>query len=335
VRDLRRPVFALALLTLGLVGAQPVAAQGGLAGRLGDPRSGSPSATPSAPAAPTESPDELTVPEPPGSVRAQQAEPRYPIPTPEQAARALEDEPSIRIPSRVTTRLRSLDAHLTALGARGGANVVNAVLSLLTGGLSITLGALRSPNDDAMSIYLYVYGGTAAIRGVLDFALTPNAQGAAITYQHMPMSTTAEVRERLEYGERALGGVAEQSLIARVLDGSLNMAAGVAVVPIFFAERDFGDLQPLDYFVLIGAGVSVVSGIITLASTSSAEQRWSSYQELRERLRRERREELEASGERARVDEDELAAAPPPSGDLRLSVAPSPTGFLGGLSLTF
>jgi hypothetical protein len=279
--------------------------------------------------------DALAVPPPPGSPAADSAQVRYPIPTPEQAARAAEDEPSIRIPSRVTTRLRSLDANLQALGARGGANAVNAVLSLLTGGLSITLGALRSPNDDAMSIYLYVYGGTAAVRGVLDFALTPNAQAAAITYQHMPMTSPEEVRERLEYGERALSGIAEQSLIARVLDGSLNMAAGVAVVPIFFAERDFGDLQPLDYFVLIGAGVSIVSGIITLVSTSSAEQRWGAYQELRERLRRERREELEAAGEGS-AEEDELALTPPSDGgDLQVSVSPSPAGFFGGFSLSF
>lgn len=290
--------------------------------------------TPAAPSEPSE--DELAVPEPPGSQRLAESEVRYPIPTPEGVALAA-DEPSLRIPSRVTTRLRALDANLQALGARGGGNVVNAVLSLLTGGLAITLGALRSPNDDAFSVYLYVYGGTAALRGVLDFALTPNAQAQAITYQHMAMSTPAEVRERLEYGERALSGLAEQTLIARVLDGSLNMAAGVAVVPIFFAERDFGSLQPVDYFILIGAGVSIVSGIITLATTSPAEQRWSAYQELRERLRRERREELQASdGERAAHEEDELALAPPADeGGVRFTLAPAATGFFGGLSLTF
>src|SRR5690606_38025405 len=130
---------------------------------------------------------------------------------------SLGEEPSIRIPSRITTRPRALDASLSALAARGGGNIVNAVLSLLTGGLSITLGALRTNPLDEMSVYLYVYGGTAALRGVLDFALTPNAQGPAITYQHMPMTTREEVRTRLEYGERALSGLAEQSLIARVV----------------------------------------------------------------------------------------------------------------------
>lgn len=303
------------------------------------PRAGEP---PSEVPAGEETTGALEIPPPPGSAAAAADEVRYPIPTPGDVA---PEEPRIRIPSRVTTRLRSLDANLQALAARGGSNVVNAVLSLLTGGLSITLGAVRPNPVDEMSIYLYVYGGVAAARGVLDFALTPNAQGAAITYQHMPMTSQEEVEARLAYGERALSGLAEQSLIARVLDASLNLAAGVAVVPIF-AAKEFAITDPLDYFVLIGAGVSIVSGIITLASSSAAEQRWSAYQELRERLREERRDELAREGDRepdeGELDEDELALLDayllrPSSGasSLRVGLAGAPAGGMASLSLTF
>lgn len=332
-------VLAAALVVLG---ASPAGAQTGMARRLGSPAGEQ--AAPAEAELPVPAPaEQVDVPEPPGSHQIREDEIRYPVPTAEAAARAAE-EPSIRIPSRITTRLRSLDANLQVLGARGGGNIVNAVLSLLTGGLAITLGALRSNPTDETSIYLYVYGGTAAVRGVLDFVLTPNAQGAAITYQHMPMTNAEEVRARLAYGEAALAGLAEQSLIARVLDASLNMAAGVIVVPIFLAPKGFTIGDPLDYFVLIGAGVSIISGIITLASTSPAEQRWSAYQQLRERLRQERSEEREQErdgpAQTSREDDDEAhdAAAlllPPPRTQLHVSAAPSPHGAFAGLSLTF
>jgi len=271
---------------------------------------------------------DVDVPAPPGAPE-EEAELRYPVPDEDEplpSVGASDEEPSVRIPSRVTTRLRALDANLRALAARGGANVVNAVLSFVTAGLTITLGALSEPADDALSIYLYVYGGAMAARGVLDLVLTPNAQGASITYQHMPMGDHAEVQARLDYGEAQLRSLAEQSLTARILDASLNMAAGVAVIPIYLAASDLRFDQPLDYFILIGAAVGVVSGIITLASTSPAEQRWSAYQELKERLEREAEEEESA------------ALAPIPSAvapRLAFDLAPTLGGGYGALSVAF
>ncbi|MGE0790202.1 MAG: hypothetical protein AB7S26_31295 [Sandaracinaceae bacterium] len=258
--------------------------------------------------------DELTVPEPPGA-HADDGEVDYPLPTPE-LTEPMPDAPTVRIPSRVTTRLRALDASLRSLAARGGGNIVNAVLSMLTGGLSVTLGAFAA---EPMNIYLYVYGGAAAARGVLDLALTPDASGAAITYQHMPMTDEREVEARLRFGEEALSSLAEQALIARIVDASLNMSAGVAIVPIYLAPNDFEISDPLDYFVLIGAGVSIVSGIIALASSSSEEQRWSAYQELRSRLEAEHREE---DGEPV---DGELSESVPTSPSA--AVRPSPLGL--------
>jgi hypothetical protein len=253
----------------------------------------------------------------PGSVPAV-PDIRYPVPPPGGPA-AAPRAASVRIPSRITTRLRALDAHLSALGARGGGNVVNAILSLVTGGVTITLGALTP--DEGLAAYLYIYGGVSATRGLLDLFLRPNASGQAVRYSMMPMTTREEVRERLRFGEDALSGVAERALIARVLDGSLNLASGVAVVPVVLARDNFAFDEALDYFVLIGAAVSVVSGIVTLVSSSAEEQRWGAYQQLRERLREERAREL---GEAAAAEEDDLALL---EGGPRLSVAASPVGF--------
>lgn len=269
---------------------------------------------------------DLDVPAPPGA-SGEVPDVRYPVPTPAGVAEAADDdEPSIRISSRITTRLRALDANLRALAQGGGANVVNAVLSMLTGGLAITLGALRDTPADPMSIYLYVYGGSSAVRGVLSLVLAPDASDAAITYQHMPMTTVTQVEERLEYGERELRSLADRALIARVLDASINMAAGVAVVPIYLANTNFTIVSPLDYFILIGAGVSIISGVITLASTSSEERRWSAYARLRDRLEEERIEE--------RQDGDEGVARAPES-RWRVALSPTPSGAFGGFTLAF
>lgn len=322
---------AIALLLAPLaVTASPAQAQG-VAQQLGSP-DGAAQPTETADTPPSDA--ELAVPAPPGAASEPEDDVRYPIPTPLEVARSEASEPSIRISSRVTTRLRALDANLRSLALRGGGNVVNAVLSLLTGGLAITLGALKEPNDDAMSIYLYVYGGAAAARGILDLVLTPNAEGVAITYQHLPMTTASEVQERIRFGERALSGLAEQSLIARVVDASLNMAAGIAVVPIYLAPNNFEITDPLDYFILIGAGVSLISGIITLASTSAAEQRWGAYQELRDRLERERAsEQADAEAPVDPIDEDEFVMPWNPVESWRLAFAPTPNGGFAGFTL--
>ncbi len=272
------------------------------------------------PGAATPEPSASSIPQPPG-FRADVPDVLYPIASPEEVAVAATEE-TIRISSPVTTRLRALDANLRALGNRGGGNVVNAVLSMLTGGLAITLGALKDDPTDWMSVYLYVYGGAAAARGVLELVLNPNASGVAITYQHMPMTTHAQVRERLAYGEQQLSTLAEQALIARVLDASINMAAGVAVVPIYLAPNNFEISNPLDYFILIGAGVSLVSGIISLASSSSQEQRWQAYQALRDRL----------AEEEDSADEP-MAYTPRPIWEVAAS--PGPGGGYAGVHLTF
>ncbi len=330
-------------LVLGAVDHHALA-QPGVAGRLGSPTGGAHQPPPPPPAPVTGRPPslEVPIPPPPGAVLAPEPEVRYPIPSPEEAAAA--EEPRVRIPSRITTRLRSIDANLQALAARGNGSMVNGVVWLVAGGVSITVGALRNPNDDALSAYLYVFGGLSAARGIFDFLLSPNAQSAAITYEHMPMTTAAEVRDRLEFGERALSGLAEQSLIARVVDASLSLAAGVGVLPIYLAPTGFAFADPLDYFVMLAAGASIVSAVVTLASTAPAEQRWAAYRRLRDRLRSERREEIRRNGQDD-GDEDvdrELAAEaealllrPDPGPSFQLSIAPAPGGAFAGATVRF
>lgn len=186
-----------------------------------------------------------------------------------------------QLPSRLATRLRVLSTDLTALSGRGGNHIVDGVLSSLSGVLSIALG-FKEPHP--LDTYLFLWGSANIGRGIIDLALTPSAATPAVTYAHMPSGTLDEARVRLTFGEQALERLATRTRLARILDSSINIAVGVAVVPIFLGPNDFAIEDPLDYFVLIGSGISVVSGLINLTTRSAAERRWTAYRDLRERL---------------------------------------------------
>lgn len=190
----------------------------------------------------------------------------------------------VRIPSRTATRLRVLDADFNALASRGGNALVDGILSILTGGLSITLGIVV--DDPFLSPYLYVYGGAGVARGIIDLALMPSPSDAHIAFSHMPMNTMGQVEARLAFGEEELETLADRTRLARILDASINILVGVAIVPLYLGPNDF-EIDTFGTFVLIGAGISVISGVINLLSRSEAERRWSAYQELSERLERE------------------------------------------------
>jgi hypothetical protein len=279
---------ALALLVAAALTPAAALAQEG-AGGLGDP-------APGREAAPTEQLDPQTgpsedapigeVPPPPEATppsayddTAPRSEGRYP-----SASQSLGLSEGVRIPSRTATRLRVLDADFNALAARGGNALVDGILSILTGGLAITLGIVV--DHELLSPYLYVYGGAGVVRGILDLTLVPNTSDAAIHFAHMPMGTMAEVNARLEYGEEELESIANRTRLARILDASINILVGVAIVPLYLGPRNF-EVDVFGTFVLIGAGISVVSGVINLLSRSEAERRWEAYSELSERLERE------------------------------------------------
>jgi hypothetical protein len=237
----------------------------------------------------------------------------------------------IRIPSRIATRLRVLDADLNALGSRGGNNIVDGVLSLLSGSLSITLGVLV--DDNRMSNYLYLWGSANAARGILDLALAPDASEPAITFGHMPMGSMEEVRQRLHYGENELESLATKSRLMRILDASINIGVGVSVIPIYLAPNDFEVKDPLDYFVIIGSGISVISGVINLVAKSEAEKRWEAYESLRDRLKKEN----EQDGQSAETDRESLQAVSQEESGFRaqFDIAPARGGAVGVLRARF
>ncbi|MEM9864335.1 MAG: hypothetical protein AAF938_22230 [Myxococcota bacterium] len=190
-----------------------------------------------------------------------------------------------RISPAVATRLRALDGSLTNLAARGG-SIVDGVLSMVTGGLSVGLGVVVHEDDTTLASYLYLWGVAGVARGVIDIALRPRAQRPAIQFGHMPMTTADEVEARLRFGESALAQIARRARLARILDSSLSITTGLLVLPIYLIPNDFSFEDPFDWFVLIGSGISVITGVINLATRSNAERRWSAYQDLRDRLER-------------------------------------------------
>lgn len=309
-----------------LVGASPLHVQAQSARELGSPV-GNPAETRAPqgqPAPPPSTYESVQVPPPPGS-----AQPGTGIQYPGEPTvrrRPMTTDAGMRIPSGIATRLRALDSDFQVLAARGGGSIVDGVLGLLTGGLTITIGILLWNEDPGpgglnMSPYLFTYGGASVLRGILDLVLMTNPSGPAITFAHMPMTTMDEVQARLDYGERELASLADRSRLSRILDGSINVAVGLAIIPIYLGPNNFEVVNTFDWFVLIGAGISAISGVITLLSSTEAERRWSAYEELRDRLRA----RGEANGERGETSELELPV-PPGQGP---TIAPMAAGTEG------
>jgi hypothetical protein len=199
--------------------------------------------------------------------------------------------PLVRVPPRITARLRALDRDYTALSARGSSGLVDGILSVVTGGLSIVLGALLPDTSNGFATYFFVFGAGNIAHGIVDIAVTPDPVEPALIFAHMPMRDVDEVKARLRYGEQSLESLAVRSRIGRILEGSLDIATGVAFIPFYLGPRDYafsGDV--LDILMITAALIRVVSGVATMVSPTDAERRWNAYERLRDQLRRERRE---------------------------------------------
>lgn len=202
-----------------------------------------------------------------------------------QVARPSRPAELSRSTGRMGTRLRLLEGNLRAL--RTGPKVLDGVLTIASGALAITLGAIY--DDTLPAEYLYLSGSATAARGILDLALSPNTTEESILFENLPEATRAEIRAKLAFGEDALQSASTRAKILRLSGSSLSMAVGVAVIPLWFFPRDFEVKEPMDYFVLIGAGVSVLTGLIDVFQRSEAEQRWDAYAEAVEASRQPRR----------------------------------------------
>ncbi|MEM9194093.1 MAG: hypothetical protein AAGF12_33270, partial [Myxococcota bacterium] len=306
-----------------------------------------PSAVPEPPSEPVEAPDpseetgsegvNAEVPEPP-SASSEEPRGRYPSGS---SPRLLPDvADGVQIPSRIATRLRVLDADFAHLAARGGGGIVDGVLSIVSGGLSITLGVIVD-GPSGIREYLFVFGAAGVARGILGLVLRPDPSGAATTYGHMPMETMNDVEARLRFGEQELESLADRSRLLRILDAAINIASGVAIIPIYLGPNDFTVPDVFGAIVLIGAGVSVISGVINLFTRTEAEKRWSAYEELRERLgerdRRQRRRN-QRNGEPDELDAYDSAQLlrPPEMGpQLQFGLGAMPSGGAITLGGTF
>lgn len=195
----------------------------------------------------------------------------------------------LRLPSSIATRMRALEADLQALALRGSGYIIDGVIQLLSSGVSIAVGVLFATSggttNDAFSAYLFTMGGVGVARGLLTLLVPVTPAESAVSYAHpMPLNSYAEARARLRSREGELDGLATAGMIGRVIDGSLGVGVGLAMIPIFVAVGEFDTENPLNYVMLLLAGVSTVTGVITLFSTSDAERRWNNYRELRDRL---------------------------------------------------
>lgn len=243
------------------------------------------------------------------------------VPPPPGGAYASPGAPSSPSSSATLTRMRALDASLTALAASGGPDYVGVALSLIGGGVSIAFGVISLELGDPfarMAPYLMVLGGTSILRTVMgEFILRPDTRGYALEYHGMRQGTDAERRARIEYGEHALEAIAEASMIARIVDGAISIAGALAIVPAYLAPNDFMIVDGLEALVFIGPAISLITGIITLASPSSAEQRWDAYRELRDRLGA--RAAMEQLRERAEAPSVDFGVSAGPNGGMAVA----------------
>jgi hypothetical protein len=194
----------------------------------------------------------------------------------------------LRLPSTISTRLRSLESDLAALAQRGSGYIVDGVVQLLSSGVSIAVGVLfltaSSGTGDQMAAYLFSISGVGVARGLLTLFLPVTPHESAVSYLHpTPLTGYREARDRLRARESELHSLSDAAMVGRVVDGSLGIASAAAMIPLF-AAFGFRESDPYSYVMLLLAGVSVVTGAITLFSTSDAERRWSNYVELRDRL---------------------------------------------------
>ena len=163
--------------------------------------------------------------------------------------------------------------------------MLNGSLGIAAGGAFIVVGVLiDSPLVTSM---LAVTGGASVGRGLLALTVLPNASGPAARFNAMPMGDAGQIAARIAYGERALDELARRSRRARLLDGSLSIAAGAAYIPTYLLLRArdtpryrFGD-DAVDYIAVGLSAVSAASGILTLVRPSAAERRKHSYERMR------------------------------------------------------
>lgn len=282
----------LALLLLALAPTRGEAQARG----LGDPRSGQTSVNPASADPASEEPpstDEVPpgqtsnrpptsqdlgdVPPPPGDYSGSLVYPARNL-SPAAAAQA-------QVASPDATRLRVLGANLRALGGTGN-STLNGIVSIISGGAVAGLGAyLRLEGEDPLiSSYFFILGGANITRGIVELALPTGAGDDSIAFENMPQRRPEEVQSRIHFGETALASVARRNRISRMLNGSINIAAALAIVPLHLAPNGFRVDDFYDVFILVGSGISLVTGIVGLVTRSSAERRWLAYQSLDARL---------------------------------------------------
>ena len=232
--------------------------------------------------------------------------PRYPRAAPSEQLDDTTDV-GVRLPSRISARLRALGRDYAALSMRGSGGLVDGILSIVTGGLSIALGAVLPDTANDFATYLYVFGAGNIAHGLVDLFITPDPVEPALIFAHMPMGTVDEVKARLRFGEQSLEALADRSRLGRILEGSLDIATGVAFIPFYLGPRDYALTGEFLEIALMTMGlIRIISGVATLIIRTEAERRWSWYETLRDELRDRRRQ-------RSPVRAD-IGAAPLPGG---------------------
>jgi hypothetical protein len=179
------------------------------------------------------------------------------------------------------SKLRVLGNDLNVLAELSETRLLDGSLSVAAGCAFVAIGLFI---DDALvRTLLATTGAIAATRGVIALAAVPDGVDQARTFAALPVTTASEVAARLSFGEEALRSLASRTRRARLLDGSLSIAAGAAFTPVYFGLRRreepdyrFAD-DPSDFIGVAVSLISVATGVFTLVRKSEAEKRHAAY----------------------------------------------------------
>ena len=233
----------------------------------------------------------LASPEAPAAAQPLQAPPEAVPPSPlaPLEAQTVPSAPAqLLLSQSLVRRAERLGGDLAGLERRSRGRLASGIIQIGLGTGLATLGAVMA-NEFGRSLLILVGAGAVA-HGTFTLTLPEDAAALSRAYEALPVFTPAQLKERVRFGEQALGRIARGARRARIAEGTVTMAVAAAYIPLlWWLERRadssyrFGD-SAFDYVGLALSGINFASGLVTALVSSDAERRLHDYEALRASL---------------------------------------------------
>lgn len=193
-------------------------------------------------------------------------------------------------------RLRLLDTSLIPLGDRSrSARRTQAIVNIVIGAGLIGLGFAFSALTDSDTVsptqaLLWVQGGYTMASGTVGLLWTPTRETLSDEYSHRPRRTPHERRSLVHFGEQALDDIAADGRRRRILSSLAGAGFSLATLGILYRDQIFDgapwpEPPAFNYLVIGLVGLSMVTTLIPLFTTSSDERMRDNYRRQLQLLR--------------------------------------------------